>query len=283
MTRSRLLAPVMRALTSRAELRVLVATISTRFGIYVENGPSVMYRYPVEVAITELRAHLSEWLERARSGSEIVVTDRGVLVARLVGVSASDTVRRLAAEGLIAPPRSAARPSARGRRRATAPASVANLVGEQRRSPVAIVYFDSSAVVKLVVEEDGRDLAGAAVGWLRRSSLEQARISRGESGTCGGGKEPTAHCCRTAAGHDLAVSMWEELWRATRVVELTRDIEQHAGRLAAEHALRGADAVHPASSLAVGTRDLVVAVWDRRLSAGAVACALRVTPAEVPD
>ena len=87
----------------------------------------------MEVAISELRAHLSEWLERARSGSEIVVTDRGIPVARLIGVSASETLQRLTAEGLIAPPSSAARPQATGRRRARATASVAELVGEQRR------------------------------------------------------------------------------------------------------------------------------------------------------
>jgi antitoxin (DNA-binding transcriptional repressor) of toxin-antitoxin stability system len=30
----------------------------------------------MDVAVTDLRAHLSEWLERARGGDEIVITDR---------------------------------------------------------------------------------------------------------------------------------------------------------------------------------------------------------------
>ena len=37
----------------------------------------------MDVAITELRANLSLWLDEARSGHEVVITDRGVPVARL--------------------------------------------------------------------------------------------------------------------------------------------------------------------------------------------------------
>ena len=55
----------------------------------------------------------------------------------------------------------------------------------------------------------------------------------------------------------------------------------HAGRLAGVHSLRSADAVHLASALAIGDTDLVVAVWDRRLHAGAQAAGLRVAPAQL--
>jgi predicted nucleic acid-binding protein len=55
----------------------------------------------------------------------------------------------------------------------------------------------------------------------------------------------------------------------------------HAGQLARVHALRGADAVHLASALAIGDPDLVVAVWDRRLHAGAKAAGVRVAPAQL--
>lgn len=87
----------------------------------------------MEVAISELRAHLSDWVEQAKGGSEIVVTDRGIPVARLLGVDASDALQRLTDEGVIARPSNPRRPQARGRRRATAGSSVAELVGEQRR------------------------------------------------------------------------------------------------------------------------------------------------------
>jgi hypothetical protein len=58
-------------------------------------------------------------------------------------------------------------------------------------------------------------------------------------------------------------------------------VERHAGQLARSHALRGADAVHLASALAVADPDLVVAVWDRRLHAGVAAAGLYLAPASL--
>ncbi len=88
----------------------------------------------MDVAVSELRAHLSEWLDRAREGTEIVVTDRGIPVVRLLGIGTVETLERLTAEGVIARPEKANRPTATGRLRPTARQSVADLVGEQRRS-----------------------------------------------------------------------------------------------------------------------------------------------------
>ena len=71
------------------------------------------------------------------------------------------------------------------------------------------------------------------------------------------------------------------LLAATRPVELTAAVAQRAGQLARSHALRGADAIYLASALAIADPDLVVAVWDRRLHAGAQAAGLRVAPAQL--
>jgi prevent-host-death family protein len=87
----------------------------------------------MDVAVTEFRAHLSGWLARAREGDEIVVTDRGVPVARLLGVDATANLERLTEEGVIARPDQSARPSARGRRRPRSKNPVADRVTEQRR------------------------------------------------------------------------------------------------------------------------------------------------------
>lgn len=69
------------------------------------------------------------------------------------------------------------------------------------------------------------------------------------------------------------------LWAATRAVELTEPITTHAGELADLHALRGADAVHLASALAIGAADTLFAAWDKRLRSGAEAAGLQLTPA----
>jgi prevent-host-death family protein len=86
----------------------------------------------MDVAVSTLRAHLSEWLDRARHGEEIVVTERGVPIARLLGVNASATLERLAAEGVIGRPERPTRPRAAGRSRVRARRPVSPLVSEQR-------------------------------------------------------------------------------------------------------------------------------------------------------
>lgn len=87
----------------------------------------------MDVAISTLRAHLGEFIDRARAGEEIVVTERGLPVARLLGVEAAPLLERLVAEGVIARARRSARPKATGRRLVSATGSVAELVSEQRR------------------------------------------------------------------------------------------------------------------------------------------------------
>ena len=86
----------------------------------------------MDVAVTELRAHLAEWLHRVQAGDEVVVTERGVPVARIVGVDAATELERLTAAGAISAPASAVRPQATGRRRPRAKRPVADRVSEQR-------------------------------------------------------------------------------------------------------------------------------------------------------
>jgi predicted nucleic acid-binding protein len=66
-------------------------------------------------------------------------------------------------------------------------------------------------------------------------------------------------------------------------VELTTDVERQAGALAHSRALRGADAVHLASALAIDGHDLLIAVWDRRLHQSAISEHLNVAPALLPS
>ncbi len=92
-----------------------------------------MYNGLMDVAVTDLRAHLSQWLERAREGDELVITDRGVPVARLLGLTSTASLERLAADGVISRPAMIQRPKASGRPRPRPRRPVADIVGEQRR------------------------------------------------------------------------------------------------------------------------------------------------------
>lgn len=143
--------------------------------------------------------------------------------------------------------------------------------------PVALVYFDSSALVKLVVEESGSDVVEAM--WDGCDAALSSRLAY-----------PEVCAALAAAGrnHDLdktelasAERAWDGHWAEMRPVELTAPVERHAGQLARAHGLRGADAVHLASALVVGDPDLVFAVWDGQLHAGARAAHLRVAPLDL--
>jgi prevent-host-death family protein len=86
----------------------------------------------VEVSVTELRAHLSDWLDRARAGGEVVITDRGIPVARLAALDSAGTLERLTAEGVIGKA-TAQRPVAAGRSRPRPRRPVSDRVSDQRR------------------------------------------------------------------------------------------------------------------------------------------------------
>jgi len=141
---------------------------------------------------------------------------------------------------------------------------------------MAIVYFDSSAFVKLLVEEDGSDLA--AVLWDGCDAAVSSRLAY-----------PEVRAALVAAGRDYrlepadqvrAEDAWDSYWASTRRVELTEQVSASAGQLAAQHALRGAGAVHLASLVAVGATECLFAVWDQRLRAAARSVGARLAPEE---
>lgn len=139
---------------------------------------------------------------------------------------------------------------------------------------MAIVYFDSSAFVKLIVDEAGSDLAAAL--WDACDAAVSSRLAY-----------PEVRAALAAAGRAErlgpgeqrhAESLWDGFWAATRPVELTEAIATDAGALAARHSLAGSDAVHLASLLTVGLTGTVFAVWDRRLRTGAQAAGVQLAP-----
>ena len=140
---------------------------------------------------------------------------------------------------------------------------------------MAIVYFDSSAFVKLVVEEDGSELAARL--WDGCDAAVSSRLAYPEvcaALAAAGRNRQLTKCAQTSAE-----ASWDEFWSATRAIELTEPVTRHAGELARTHALRGADSIHLASALALGDAEVIVAVWDVRLREGVGAAGLRVAPA----
>ncbi len=154
----------------------------------------------MEVPVSALRAELKSWIERARDGEEVVITERGVPVARLTGVATADLVTELVRDGVLVPPagsvpctrcprrRSSRRrtgralPGRTGRVPPTAPGPPAaagsrrSCAGSGAEGPaVALVYFDASALVKLCVPEAGSALASRL--WNRADVVVTSRLA----------------------------------------------------------------------------------------------------------
>lgn len=99
----------------------------------VQHTPGVMYTEAMDVAISEFRADLRRWVDHARAGHDVVVTERGIPVARLVPVVSAGVLERLERDGVITRPKAAGRPTAVGRGRVRASGPVSALVAELRR------------------------------------------------------------------------------------------------------------------------------------------------------
>ncbi|MFZ4433659.1 MAG: type II toxin-antitoxin system Phd/YefM family antitoxin [Microthrixaceae bacterium] len=86
---------------------------------------------PILVGVRDLKNNLSRYLERVREGEEVVVTDRGRPVARLLAVDAStDRLADLVDQGLVRP---AVAPRRRRPKLLETAGTVSDLVAEQRQ------------------------------------------------------------------------------------------------------------------------------------------------------
>ncbi len=139
---------------------------------------------------------------------------------------------------------------------------------------MAVVYFDASALVKLVVHEDEDDVAISL--WNACDVAVSSRLAYPE--VCAAIGAAHRHHRLDAGQVREAAQRWERYWAEVRPVELTEAVGREAGRLVRAHALSGTDGVHLACALAFAEADPVVACWDSRLAAGAAAEGLRTVP-----
>jgi hypothetical protein len=128
-----------------------------------------------------------------------------------------------------------------------------------------IAYFDTSAFVKLLVEEPGADEASAI--WNRARLTVSTRLLYPEA------RAAVAAAIRAGRtgprGSDTLREELEGFWRDMSRVEVTPAVATRAGDLAEEHALRGYDAVHLSSALEIDAADTVLVTSDSRLARAA--------------
>jgi predicted nucleic acid-binding protein len=83
----------------------------------------------------------------------------------------------------------------------------------------------------------------------------------------------------TARAHNRAVAELDALNAELVIVGVDAALAQRSGDIADGRALRGYDAVHLASALALGPGETILVTWDRDLSNAAEGAGLAVAPA----
>jgi predicted nucleic acid-binding protein len=139
-----------------------------------------------------------------------------------------------------------------------------------------IAYFDASAMVKLVVDEEdtprAQDLWDAA--GLRLTSILTYAECRAAIGAAA-----RAHRLRGDTSGQARGKL-DVHWGEIGDVGVDAALIRHAGDLAETHALRGYDAVHLASATQAGLEGgIVVVTWDMDLARAARDVGLAVAPA----
>lgn len=142
---------------------------------------------------------------------------------------------------------------------------------------MTIACFDSSAFVKLLVEEEGSERAEQV--WNDAEAVVASRLALPEVSAALAAARQAARL--DEAAEHRARRVFAEYWEATRVMELSVDIATEAAALPRRLAVGGADAVHLATALTLAALDPVVVTWDRRLGAAALASGLAVVPGDV--
>lgn len=140
---------------------------------------------------------------------------------------------------------------------------------------MTLAFWDSSALVKLLIEESGTDVA--VVLWDESARVVASRLAVPEMSAALAAGERGGRVDRARAR--VARNEWHRYLAALDVVEISSKIAEDAADLAMAHPLSGADAVHLATALALRDGELVLATWDRRLAAAAVAEGCPLCPA----
>jgi predicted nucleic acid-binding protein len=126
----------------------------------------------------------------------------------------------------------------------------------------------------LIIVEDGSDVAAELWdSYPAASSVLAYPEARAALAAARRARRLTAHA------HARAVAELDALSAQLVIVGVDDALAQRAGELADERALRGYDAVHLASALALGPGETIVVTWDRDLNDAAVGAGLAVAPA----
>lgn len=137
-----------------------------------------------------------------------------------------------------------------------------------------IVYFDTSAVIPLIIDEPSSESCKRL--WNDATRVVSVRLLYAEA------RAALARAQRlgrlTRGGLASAVALLDEISSQVDHIDITDPLVRTAGALAEEQQLRGYDAVHLAAAQAVAGGDTVFASGDQQLISAASRLGLIVTP-----
>lgn len=127
-----------------------------------------------------------------------------------------------------------------------------------------IAYFDTSAVVPLLVEDEPGSEVCLRV-FLEAEVVATVRMTFAETSAALAAASRLGRL--SAEAHDRALAELESVWDQMDKVEVDDDLIRTAGVLARTRALRGYDAVHCAAALRLTSPRTVALAGDRALLA----------------
>lgn len=133
-----------------------------------------------------------------------------------------------------------------------------------------IAYFDTSAIVPLVIDEATTEMCNRL--WTESTRVVCVRLLYPEARAALARAQRMGRLTRSQLG--AAVAELDSLMEEMDIVELGADIARSAGELAQRYGLRGYDAVHLAAALAVNDDDVVLVTGDLELAAAAKAAGM---------
>jgi predicted nucleic acid-binding protein len=136
------------------------------------------------------------------------------------------------------------------------------------------LYLDTSALIKLYVEEAGADRVEGAVERAEIVATSVVAYAEARAALARRHRENDF----TASEYQGIVSELDASWQGYERLGVTEGLAREAGELAEEHALRGFDAVHLASALRLAQRfpSSSFLAFDERLTAAAERTSLSV-------
>jgi hypothetical protein len=133
-----------------------------------------------------------------------------------------------------------------------------------------IAYFDTSAIVPLLVREPTTDPCTRL--WDEATRIVSARLVYPEA--CAALTRAVRMGRLTSAQVAAATAELGDLVEQIDFIEITENLARNAGRLAQQHDLRGYDAVHLAAAVTIAEDDVVFVTGDTDLAAAARAIGL---------